>query len=313
MTEDPTKRAACLLVPALVCAIAVGAAFAGTTQKLLPDGSLHTIVVEPRAADGAGTRLTDRVLAPDGSVSATVLPGTDDSAVEADPVLAVDAVTHLPVAFWTRTDGGSSEINFAFHNGKTWSMRAALTTNSFPDMRARAIAGRSGLVHVMWEAILPGTGQTSYFHAVLSKEGKVVLPPTEIRLGAFASDPLTGLPAENIGDDEIFFVIGASSKSGRTIVHAFGGIDEPIPIVHRGIFVLPDGSPQPDSVAVESVGSRSVLLVRGPRAVIFSARAVEGWMPYGSLSFDQIGADRAELLIREMLSSPGSPLNPPVP
>jgi len=289
----------CLLSPALAADRVVSAT-----------GNIHTVFVESRAngynsAPQIGTRLVYRMQSLDETVQTMVIPGTDEALTESDPTILLSPDTGLPVIFWTRGDGASSEIAYSFSVGSGWSPAATLTQNDATDRGPQAFWGSSGYLHVVWSGPATTDGPPMY-EAILDSKGVVILPPTliETTAAAIVTTSTEGIPTVSASD--ALFAVDTSCKQGsRVTVH--GGYDEPVPVHKRVDFVLPAGAIS-ESSKIEVVNEMPVLMVKAGARVFYSYQRSTGWTTLRSITLDASTDERsAEILIRTMLEGFGAP------
>lgn len=300
----------------LIAAIPVASGLLAASQELAPNGTLHSILVEARSTAApayGGTRLVHRIQTPDERIDARAVPGTDEPVLDIEPAISLSPSTGLPALVWSRLDGGTDyEIMVSFFDGTRWSTPRVITANSWDDRRAQIVCGRSGYVHLLWNGPVQPDGSPLLYESILDWKGVTIQPPTPVRVSAMGtvSSPggsegggLTTDTASvppTFGVDENLFVVDSSIKfQGR--VSAYGGYDEPVPIIHRMDFLMPGSSPV-ERTRIAVVGSRIVVFARSSGRLYYSVQNSNGWTPLRSITLDSITDEQAEVLILGMLA-----------
>ena len=295
------KLAQCGLAAVLILTASTEISLAATDVKLLPSGVTHSVRVENRAP--SGTRIVDQITSA-GGVEVQIVTGTDDAEIEASPSIVVSRETANPVLVWSRSTPAGTEIQISYFDGDHWAAPKPLTANAVNDFAPVPVAAPSGLIHVMWKSMPAGATVATYYQSSVDSRG-TPLPAVQISLPAGAAEPGSGLPSDGLTTSEILFAFDSGQKPQGPRLICFGGSDEPIPVIRRIDFILPQGSATVERLKIERVGSHPVLFIKQARTLTYTVGSENGWTPYRGISLLTMTEDKAELLIREMVESLG--------
>lgn len=139
-----------MLQGAVLCAVIAAAtlqSFAAASIRL-SDGSLLSVwEARTRArsqnGDGLGSFLAYSISGPAGIIQGTIA-GTEDSARDGSPRLAIDPVSGNAVVLWSRFDGVYNKIAYARLEGAAWLDLHLLTFGSGDDTEPRVVVARDG-------------------------------------------------------------------------------------------------------------------------------------------------------------------------
>ena len=117
------SRALAVLAVLAGCLAGSVGVFASHQQKVASEGTVHSIEVEGWATQFpvGGTVLRYDKQLPTGMRETSIIPGTDDPAVDLHPALDIDPATGTPVVVWTRNEGDGFDLFVSRHDGDEWS------------------------------------------------------------------------------------------------------------------------------------------------------------------------------------------------
>lgn len=216
-------------------------------QKIAPDGTVHRVDVEQFLSGGkvAGTALRHTRQMPGGAKDSSLVPGTDDPAVDREPALEIDPVTGAPLLVWSRNEGAGFDIVLSRFEGASWLPFVRVSSGGEDESQPQIGSGQR-LVHVVYRQSTGFQGVFQYYRWSLDRatlgavygpeqlplDGVPLVPP-EGESSAGSDAPPTGahvffsgdLPALRPGDP------------GRIVV--WGVRDDPVPVGFRQGFLLP--------------------------------------------------------------------------
>lgn len=135
-----------------LAALVVGAPARADVLKMGVDGTVYRAdvdFIDPGPGRPVFTLLRWTAQRPDGMVESSIVPGTDDLALERDPAVDVDPATGEPVLAWARSDRGPYQIMIARLTGAGWTHPTAVdpapVEQTQPEIRISPT-----LVHVFW-------------------------------------------------------------------------------------------------------------------------------------------------------------------
>lgn len=294
---------------ALLSAQLTGAPACAADRVMNAAGTIHQVVVEsrPKYPNGGGTRLVHRIQSAQEAAQAVTIPGTDEPVVDGEPAIALSPITGLPALVWTRVEGGNSEIYIALYDGAQWSTPRSLTANSFDDHQPQIYWGRSDFIHLMWSAPAGADGYPIFYEAIVDSKGAVVLSPSQVRLTASGSVSQAAATAPTLSASGVLFAFESGTKF-QPRVSAYGGYDEPVPIVRRVDLILPAEASPLQSARVMPVGSEIVVFVRSETRLFYAIQSPSEWTLLRSLALDAVlTEERAELLVKNMIERSQTP------
>jgi len=266
----------------LAAALVAGTALAIPPQQIDGQGNLHR-VEEVWTGKPALPILRHTMVRPDGTTSVTVIPGTDDAAVDTDPAVAVDPVRGTVMLAWSRDTGDGFAVYVSRFSASAWSTPRLVLDNSSGDELDPQIQITPSLVHVVAHH---GADYT-----------RIVLDPERL-LAVFGPEPLsTVMPAITPGVDAptdtptaslAYFssvVIRPSpSEPGQIVI--WGVRDEPVPIDYREAMHVPIDLLNGSTAIVTPIEGSLTATVVSPNYAWYTVFLGGDWRTFGSLRLD---------------------------
>ena len=257
-----------------------------------------------------GSRLIDSLQSPSGVTTVVLIPGTEDTFFDTAPCISTQPTSSGRAALvWSHWDGNDYEIAFALFDGSRWGRFKALTSNPLNELEAKVIWGRSGTIHIMWQAEL-SFGVLTY-HAQMDGTGKLIRGPDVVSIAPFETIGPAGGGNPNqppASDSDVFFAFTRRTGGGLG-TSLYGGRDEPMPLGYRIDFLAPNGvSGSVEDVEGTMAGGRLLFLFRQAGKLFYTARETGGWTPYKALSLSpELTESDGRYLIEEMLERTALP------
>ncbi len=216
-------------------------------QKISPDGTVHRVDVEQYLSGGrvVGTALRHTRQGPSGAKESSLVPGTDDPAVDRDPAIEIDPVSGAPVLVWSRNEGAGFDIVLSRFEGGSWLPFVRVSSGGGDDLLPQVGPGKK-LVHVVYRQSAGSQAPLSFYRSSFDRAtlgpayGPELLP-----LDGFPYVPPEGESAPGTDapppSDHVFFSSDVPAlrpgDPGRIVV--WGVRDDPVPIGFRQGFLLP--------------------------------------------------------------------------
>jgi hypothetical protein len=293
---------------ALACGLLVTCAWASSGNKVAGDGVVHSIeaVIWTTANQTGSSQILHTRQHPDGSAESFVIPGTDDLAIDREPVIDLDPATELPIAAWIRNEGAGFGLWISRFDGSGWSAPAPVFVGgqdkAEPEIR---ITGR--WVHLTWREGLPV--DVTHVRGVLALDdltpthgpetletrGDGLVPPEGETLPGSSPEPPPGhlytLRAL------IPLVPGEPGK-----FYLWGGQDDPVPFGFSQGFVLPDGVRGAANLRARWIGGRMVISFEDAGHYYYTMRKSGLWTDLRVIELDETtSAASAQLEVEEMI------------
>jgi hypothetical protein len=237
------RRADVLSVAFAAAALAVGSGPArADIQRIGSDGTVYRVDVETRFVAGrpSGTQLRFTLQRPLGGKDLSIIPGTDDSAVDRDPALEIDPTTGTPYVVWSRGDSAGFNLYVSRYTG-SWSTPRPLVKADGDDIQPQ-LRFDDRYMHVSWRQDF--YGQSAWWRtSFVPGTYEISFGPERIPMDAAFAGPGDGggtdPDAPPIEDQYFTACVFNVGDGGGGNAWIWGVRDEPVPITYRQAFSLP--------------------------------------------------------------------------
>lgn len=298
--------AACLLTP-------WGASPArAEVQRIGSDGTVYRVDVDPWGQGGksSGTALRVTRQKAKGGKDQSIIPGTDDAAIDRDPALEIDPSTGKPIVVWARNDATGFNL-YVSRFDTAWSTPQLLVSRDGEDVEPEIRFGARYL-HVSWRQ--DAAGQSTYWRSsFLASTLEPAFGPERIPTEDAVSIPPEGGPSSGTDPSQGGQYFCASvydpAPGGPDRVYVWGVRDEPVPFNYRESFLLPPEVHTVSSSEAGYLGGRFTMWFTTANKLYYTTFAAGRWadMRLIELTGQLTAADAIEQLavLNERLAAGG--------